>query len=83
MIQKSELKQVPVEQRVPGRLYGVSTCLEGCLTRFGIFGIGSDDIDGYYWQYWFELPESMLPVREVQVMPEVGKEYEFSDDVVA
>jgi hypothetical protein len=27
------------------------------------------------WQYWFALPESMLPVREV--MPELDKMYEF------
>jgi hypothetical protein len=37
---------------------------------------------GVHWNFWFELPESMLPVREVEVMPEVGKDYEFSDDGV-
>ena len=37
---------------------------------------------GMRWLYWFELPESTLPTREVEVMPEVGKDYEFSDDGV-
>ncbi len=80
MIQKSELQQVPVEQRVPGRLYGVADDLDGELNSFRILKYGNESTSGQLWCYWFELPESMLPVREVQVMPDVGKEYEFSDD---
>jgi hypothetical protein len=79
MIQKSELTQVPVEQRVPGRIYGVSDLLEGKLTTFEIFK-NKDSGENYSWKYWFALPESLLPTREVLVMPEIGKEYEFSDN---
>jgi len=71
MIQKSELTQVPVEQRVPGRVYGVSDSLGGELETVEIF----DPLDEVEWQYWFALPESMLPVREA--MPEIDKMYEF------
>jgi hypothetical protein len=65
MIQKIELKQVPVEQRVPGRIYGVGNTLRDSLNRVRIFASGSGDIEGIFWAYWFELPESMLPVREL------------------
>jgi hypothetical protein len=75
MIQKSELQQVPVEQRVPGRIYGVSDDLLGTLHFMVLFGWESQDSMGTKWKYWFALPESMLPVREA--MPEIGKEYEF------
>lgn len=70
---KSELQQVPVDQRVPGRVYGVSDHLEDNLSVVCIFYDKNTDITGTKWNYWFELPEDMLPVR----MPEVGKEYEF------
>ena len=76
MIQKSELQQVPVEQRVPGRAYGVADGLDGELRVVEIF----DPLNEVDWKYWFALPESMLPTKEVLVMPEIGKEYEFSDD---
>jgi hypothetical protein len=65
MIQKSELTQVPVEQRVPGRVYGVSDSLEGELYVVKIYHNYSNDIDGCQWTFWFALPESMLPVREL------------------
>ena len=60
MIQKSELTQVPVEQRVPGRVYGVADSLIGELTAFDVF---EPELPG--WTYWFAIPESMLPVREL------------------
>lgn len=82
MIQKSELQQVPVEQRVPGRLYGVADDLDGELNSFRILKYGNESTSGQLWCYWFEIPESLLPVREVQLMPEVGKEYEFSENEV-
>jgi hypothetical protein len=82
MILKSELQIVPVEQRVPGRIYVVSDNLHGELKRVEVFKEQSYDIGGTSWEYWFELPESMLPNKEVIVMPEVGKEYEFSDNGV-
>jgi len=74
MIQKSELTQVPVEQRVPGRVYGVGDTLDGVLLHVDIH---KNKNEGYWahWKYWFALPESMLPVREV--MPELDKMYEF------
>jgi hypothetical protein len=78
MIQKSELTQVPVEQRVPGQIYGVADSLDNELLRVAIFDNGCMSTYGEHAKYWFALPESMLPVREV--MPEIGKEYEFSDD---
>jgi hypothetical protein len=67
MILKSELKQVPVEQRVPGKLYWVSDILEGEFddTAFRIFKSGNESTTGTNWRYWFALPESMLPVREL------------------
>jgi len=65
MIQKSELQQVPVEQRVQGRVYGVSDDLEGELFLVKIYHSDSNDIDECHWKYWFAIPESMLPVREV------------------
>jgi len=89
MIQKSELKQVPVEQRVPGRLYGVSDTLDGELLHFTIH---KNKNEGYWakywanWQYWFELPESMLPVREVipdQIILDLNEwSYSYSDSVI-
>jgi hypothetical protein len=79
MVLKSELQQVPVEQRVPGKVYGVSDDLDGELSSVEIH---ENKDDGYSnpWDFWFALPESMLPTKEVLVMPEIGKEYEFSDD---
>ena len=64
MIQKSELQQVPVEQRIPGRVYGVADTLDGGLLHVDIH---KNKNEGYWanWKYWFALPESMLPVREV------------------
>jgi hypothetical protein len=80
-ILKSSLKQVPENERVKGRMYGVADRLEGELKTVDIFDIGGLGRRAH-WSYWFELPESMLPVREVEVMPEVGKEYEFSKDAL-
>jgi hypothetical protein len=80
MIQKSELTQVPVEQRVPGMIYGVSDDLDNELLRVAIFDNGCMSTYGEHAKYWFALPESMLPTKEVLVMPEIGKEYEFSDN---
>jgi hypothetical protein len=82
MILKSELQIVPVEQLVPGRLYVVSDYLDGQLKRVEVFKEQSYDIGGTSWKYWFKIPESMLPNKEVIVMPKVGKEYEFSDNGV-
>jgi hypothetical protein len=65
MIQKSELQIVPVEQRVPGRVYGVGDELSGELEIVRIARKDAKDFFGKTWQYWFALPESMLPVREV------------------
>lgn len=81
-ILKSSLKQVPENERVKGRVYGTSDILEGELTGADIFKCDNRCATGTRWKYWFELPESMLPAREVEVMPEVGKDYEFSDDGV-
>jgi len=81
-ILKSSLKQVPENERVKGRVYGVSDSLEGELKCVEIFSNGNTSIVGIRWLYWFELPESMLPTREVEVMPEALKDYEFSDDGV-
>ena len=80
MIQKSELQQVPVEQRVPGRVYGVADGLDGELVMVVFHRNENKDRNGTHWKYWFALPESLLPTKEVLVMPEIGKEYEFSDD---
>jgi hypothetical protein len=76
----SELKQVPEADRVKGRVYGVSDLINEGLEYVAIFKTGNNSIIDYTWNYWFELPESLLPVRDVLVMPEVGKEYEFSDN---
>jgi hypothetical protein len=77
-ILKSSLKQVPENERVKGRVYGVSYSLEGKLDAVALFESGNTSMYSSHWDFWFELPESMLPT----VMPEVGKEYEFSDDGV-
>jgi hypothetical protein len=76
-ILKSSLKQVPEADRVKGRVYGVSDDLNGGLEISAIFNYGNKSATNTHWKHWFELPESMLPVREVEVMPEVGKDYEF------
>jgi hypothetical protein len=81
-ILKSSLKQVPENERVKGRVYGVADVIDGQLDNVAIFLSGNCSIRGFHFNFWFELPESMLPVREVEVMPEVGKEYEFSKDGV-
>jgi hypothetical protein len=81
-ILKSSLKQVPEADRVKGRVYGVADDLNGELESISIFESGHTSIHGTHFDFWFELPESMLPVRKVEVMPEVGKDYEFSDDGV-
>jgi hypothetical protein len=80
-ILKSSLKQVPENERVKGRVYGVGYDLYGYLYNVDFNKNGNYGVRDC-WDYWFELPESMLPVREVEVMPEVGKEYEFSHDGV-
>jgi hypothetical protein len=85
MIQKSELQIVPVEQRVPGRVYGVADTMGGFLKLVKIFGIGSDDIGGTYWRYWFALPESMFPVRELpdQIKLDLNEwSYSYSNSVI-
>jgi hypothetical protein len=82
-ILKSSLKQVPENERVKGRVYGVADYMDstnGELTITAIFNYGNTAKGNTHWNHWFELPESMLPTREVEVMPEVGKDYEFSDD---
>jgi hypothetical protein len=56
--------------------------MDGALDVSSIFNYGNKSATNTHWKYWFELPESMLPVRKVEVMPEVGQEYEFSDDGV-
>jgi len=81
-ILKSSLKQVPEADRVKGRVYGVADDLNGELTMASIFSHLNKSVTDTHWSFWFELPESMLPVRKVEVMPEVGKDYEFSDDGV-
>jgi hypothetical protein len=81
-ILKSSLKQVPEAERVKGRVYGVADDMEGILTMTSIFSQINKSATDTTWRYWFELPEFMLPVREVEVMPEVFKDYEFSDDGV-
>jgi hypothetical protein len=85
MIQKSELQQVPVEQRVPGRVYGVADDLDGELMAVSIFKNDSYDIDGLIWTYWFVTPESMLPVRELpdQIKLDLNDwSYSYSDSVI-
>jgi hypothetical protein len=84
MILKSELKQVPVAQRVPGKLYWVSDILEGEFddTAFRIFKSGNESTTGTNWRYWFELPESLLPVRELPDEFELKEgEWEWFRDV--
>jgi len=82
MIQKSELKQVPVEQRVPGRVYGVSDECRNEINFFAIYNDGDSDVHGREWVFWFALPESMLPVREVPDEFELKEgEWEFFADV--
>jgi len=66
----SSLKQVPENERVKGRVYGVSDDLNGELESITIFKSGHTSIHGGHFNYWFDLPESMLPVRGVEVMPE-------------
>jgi len=79
-ILKSSLKQVPENDRVKGRVYGVADeCIDE-ICAVAIYNYGDLDVTGCEWVFWFELPESMLPTHEVEVMPEVGREYEFSDD---
>ena len=85
MIQKSELQIVPVEQRVPGRVYGVADDLDGELMAATIFENDSYDIDGLIWKYWFALPESMLPVQELpdQIKLDLNDwSYSYSDSVI-
>ncbi len=83
MIQKSELTQVPVEQRIPGRVYGVADRLEGELDQIVWHKEGNNDNDDIHWELWFALPQSMLPVREV--MPDEFElkegEWEWFGDV--
>jgi hypothetical protein len=81
-ILKSSLKQVPENERVKGRVYGISDDMEGELSTFSVHCEDDSDWEGMRWLFWFAIPESMLPVREVEVMPEVGKDYEFSEDGV-
>lgn len=81
-ILKSSLKQVPESDRVKGRVYGVADECIDKICAVAIYNYGDLDVTGCEWVFWFELPESMLPTREVEVMPEVGREYEFSDDGV-
>jgi len=85
MIQKSELTQVPVEQRVPGQVYGVADDMNGDLFRVVIHDTSSYDIDAAHWQYWFALPESMLPVRELpdQIKLDLNDwSYSYSNSVI-
>jgi hypothetical protein len=81
-ILKSSLKQVPENERVKGRVYGVADDMNGGLEISAIFNYGNKSATNTHWKHWFALPESMLPTREVEVMPEVGKDYEFSEDGV-
>jgi hypothetical protein len=81
-ILKSSLKQVPENERVKGRVYGVADECRNEINFFAIYNDGDSDVHGREWVFWFELPESMLPTREVEVMPEALKDYEFSDDGV-
>jgi hypothetical protein len=85
MIQKSELTQVPVEQRVPGRVYGVGDSLEGELSYVVIYIKNSMDIQDTHWTYWFAIPESMLPVRELpdQIKLDLNDwSYSYSNSVI-
>jgi hypothetical protein len=85
MIQKSELQIVPVEQRVPGRVYGVGDRLEGELHRMAFHKKGHNDTADASWNYWFALPESMLPVRELpdQIKLDLNDwSYSYSNSVI-
>jgi len=73
---KKDLRQVPENERVKGRVYGVADELVGKLDICAIYKQSDISNREERWNYWLELPESMLPVREV--MPEVGREYEMS-----
>jgi hypothetical protein len=73
----SELKQVPEADRVKGRVYGVSDLINEGLEYVAIFKTGNNSIIDYTWNYWFELPEDLLPVREVLVK-ELPDEFELN-----
>jgi hypothetical protein len=83
MIKKSELQQVPVEQRVPGRIYGVADNLNGLISRFKIFVKESKDSEGLSWNYWFDLPMSMFHIKDVMMIPKIQQEYEFSNNDIS
>jgi len=79
MIQKSELQIVPVEQRVPGRVYVVADTLDGELLHVDIHKNKNEGC-WTYWKYWFALPESMLPVRELPDEFQLKEgEWEYTD----
>jgi hypothetical protein len=61
MIQKSELTQVPVEQRVPGQWYGVADDLIGQLTTIVCWAGNGLDTYGVTWEYWYKVPELIIP----------------------
>jgi len=85
MIQKSELQIVPVEQRVPGMVYGVGDDLDGDLRATSIFKNDNYDIHGMPWTLWFALPESILPVRELpdQIKLDLNDwSYSYSNSVI-
>jgi hypothetical protein len=85
MIQKSELQQVPVEQRVPGRVYGVADRLEGELQTMAFHKDGYYDTADASWNLWFAIPESMFPVRELpdQIKLDLNDwSYSYSDSVI-
>jgi hypothetical protein len=81
MIQKIELTQVPVEQRVPGQIYGVADTLDGGLFHVDIH-INKNEGYWAHWIFWFALPESMLPVQELPDEFELKEgEWEWFGDV--
>jgi hypothetical protein len=85
MIQKSELQQVPVEQRIPGRVYGVADRLEGELQTMAFHKEGYYDTADASWNLWFALPESMIPVRELpdQIKLDLNDwSYSYSNSVI-
>ena len=85
MIQKSELQIVPVEQRVPGRVYGVSDSLDEKLLRVAIFKSDNKSMVLNTWKYWFAIPESMLPVQELpdQIKLDLNEwSYSYSNSVI-
>jgi hypothetical protein len=84
MIQKSKLQIVPVEQRVPGRVYGVADTLDGGLLHVDIH---KNKNEGYWahWIFWFVLPESMLPIQELpdQIKLDLNDwSYSYSNSVI-